>query len=219
MFFCCCSNLLSQGDRHVLSLNVPEYCNARENWLCKTSTRHRKNSKQSRIVAIGSCFAIVAALQYGITTRESSVEKNPCTLVYLFKPDLPPWPTTHNTHRRHIMPYHVSPGGQEAKCQVDVSERKYKRALASRKELTNRVEELLMQFMQISTRNTGRCGSGFVITRWSWTLKNARRWFSRESLMPAVCWRCCRITSYYNQGCVWVNIGRFPEFCKTRCEN
>ena len=38
-----------------------------------------------------------------------------------------------------IMPYHVSPGGQ-----VDVSQRKYNGALASRKELTNRVEELLM---------------------------------------------------------------------------
>ena len=28
------------------------------------------------------------------------------------------------------------------------------------------------------------CG-GFVITRWSWTLKNARRWFSRENLMSS----------------------------------
>ena len=46
-----------------------------------------------------------------------------------------------------IMSYHVSPGGQEAKCQVDVSLRNYKGALASRKELTNRVEELLMQLM------------------------------------------------------------------------
>ena len=58
-----------------------------------------------------------------------------------------------------IMPYHVSPGGQEAKCQVDVSQRKYNGALASRKELTNRVEELLMQFMQISTRNKRRRGN------------------------------------------------------------
>ena len=53
-----------------------------------------------------------------------------------------------------IMPYHVSPGGQ-----VDVSQRKYNGALASRKELTNRVEELLMQFMQISTRNKRRRGN------------------------------------------------------------
>ena len=51
-----------------------------------------------------------------------------------------------------IMLYHVSPGGQEGKCQVDVSQRKYNGALASRKELTNRVEELLIQFMQISRR-------------------------------------------------------------------
>ena len=36
-----------------------------------------------------------------------------------------------------IMPYHVSPGEQEAKCQVDVSQRKYKGALASRKELSH----------------------------------------------------------------------------------
>ena len=83
-----------------------------------------------------------------------------------------------------IMPYHVSPGGQEAKCQVDVSQRKYKGALASRKQLTNRVEELLMQFMQISTRNSRRCVSGFVKTRRSSTLTNARHWFSRESPMP-----------------------------------
>ena len=30
----------------------------RENQLCKTSTRHRKNSKQSGTVAIDSCFAL-----------------------------------------------------------------------------------------------------------------------------------------------------------------
>ena len=54
-----------------------------------------------------------------------------------------------------IMPYHVSPGGKEAKCQADVTQRKYKRTLASRKELMNRAEELLMQFMQISIRTQG----------------------------------------------------------------
>ena len=107
----------SQGDHHVLSLNVPEYCNARKNWLCKTSTRHRKNSKQNGIVAIGSCFAIIAALQYGVTTRESSVEKKPAhsdlpNLIY--HPDLE---LTTSTEDR-IMPYHVSPGGQEAKCEL-----------------------------------------------------------------------------------------------------
>ena len=41
------------------------------------STRHWKNWKQSGIVAIDSCFAIVVALQYGVTTRESSPEKSP----------------------------------------------------------------------------------------------------------------------------------------------
>ena len=35
------------------------------------STRHRKNSKQSGIVAIDSCFALFGARQYGVTTRES----------------------------------------------------------------------------------------------------------------------------------------------------
>ena len=52
-----------------------------ENLLYKTSTRHRTNSKQSRIVTIDSCFAIIVAYQYGVTTRESSVEKYPHTLI------------------------------------------------------------------------------------------------------------------------------------------
>ena len=47
----------------------------------KTSTRHRKNSKQSGIVAIDSCFALFGARQYGVTTRESSDEKYPRTLI------------------------------------------------------------------------------------------------------------------------------------------
>ena len=47
----------------------------RENLLCKTSTRHWKNSKQSAIVAIDSSFALFGARQYGVTTRESS-DKN-----------------------------------------------------------------------------------------------------------------------------------------------
>ena len=62
----------------------------------QTSTRHRKNSKQSGIVAIDSCFALFGARQYGATTRESS--------------DFKPWPRTLNTHR--ITPYHVSSVGQ-----------------------------------------------------------------------------------------------------------
>ena len=53
----------------------------RENKLCKKSTRHRKNSKQSGIAAIGSCFALFGARQYGVTTRESSNEKYLRTLI------------------------------------------------------------------------------------------------------------------------------------------
>ena len=45
------------------------------------STRHRKNSKQSGIVAIDSCFALFGARQYGVTTRESSDETYPRTLI------------------------------------------------------------------------------------------------------------------------------------------
>ena len=53
----------------------------RENWLCKTSTWHRKNSKQSGIVAIDSCFALFGACQYGVTTGENSAEKYPRNLI------------------------------------------------------------------------------------------------------------------------------------------
>ena len=53
----------------------------RENLLYKTSTRHRKNSKQSGIVAIDSCFALFGARQYELTTRENSDEKYRHTLI------------------------------------------------------------------------------------------------------------------------------------------
>ena len=66
MFFFVVQIYRSQGDRHVLSLNIPEYCNARE----ISFARHQHDTE-----AIGNCFAIIAALQYGATTRESSVEK------------------------------------------------------------------------------------------------------------------------------------------------
>ena len=46
----------------------------RENELCRTSTRHRKNSKQSGIVTIDSCFALVGARQYGVTTQKTLVK-------------------------------------------------------------------------------------------------------------------------------------------------
>ena len=64
-----------------------EYCNAlnadRNTWklILKTSTQHRQNQKQSGIVAIDSCFALFGARQYGVTTRESSDEKYPRTLI------------------------------------------------------------------------------------------------------------------------------------------
>ena len=60
----------------------------RENQFCKTSTRHRKNSKQSGIVAIDSCLALFGARQYGATTRESSDEKYPRTLILSPDPEL-----------------------------------------------------------------------------------------------------------------------------------
>ena len=42
---------------------------------------------------------------------------------------------------------------------------------------------ILIQLLSkmLSIRNLWLCVSGFVITRRSWTLKNARRWFSREN--------------------------------------
>ena len=40
---------------------------------CKTSIGHRKNSKQSEIVAIDSCFALFGARQYGVTTRDQAL--------------------------------------------------------------------------------------------------------------------------------------------------
>ena len=46
-------------------------------------------------------------------------------------------------------------------------------------------------------------------TRWSWTLKNARCLFSGESLMPAVCWRCCD-----NQRGVWLTLDDSLNFVK-----
>ena len=60
----------------------------RENQFCKTSTRHRKNSKQSWIVAIDSCLALFGARKYGATTRESSDEKYPRTLILSPVPEL-----------------------------------------------------------------------------------------------------------------------------------
>ena len=54
----------------------------RENQLCKTSTRHRKNSKQSVIVAIDSCFALSGLVSMAQQPEEScSDEKYPRTMI------------------------------------------------------------------------------------------------------------------------------------------
>ena len=108
----------------------------RENQLCKISTRHRKNSKQSGIVAIDSCFALFGARQYGATTREKLWWKISA------HSDFKPWPRTLNTHR--ITPYHVSSGGQEreSKCQVDVSQRNKELAKTNLKNMDRTMQEL-----------------------------------------------------------------------------
>ena len=95
---------------------------------------------------------------------KSSFEQIFFLKLMLGAPDLP-WLRTHNTHRRQN--HAISRVSWRTRGQVSswCLQRKYKGALVSRKQLTNRVEELLMQFMKISRRNTGRCGSGFVKTR------------------------------------------------------
>ena len=76
---------------------------------------------------------------------------------------------------------------------------------------------ILIQLLSnmFSTRNLWWCVSGFVITRWSWTLKNARRWFSRESPMSIYhhLLKVLLYTSWYSWS-VWANIEWFPEFGK-----
>ena len=50
--------------------------------MYETSTRHRKNSKQSGIVALDNCFALFGARQYGVTTRDQAlIENYPRTLI------------------------------------------------------------------------------------------------------------------------------------------
>ena len=68
-----------------------------ENQLCKTSTQHRKNSKQGGIVVIDSCFALFGARQNGATTRESSGEKYTCTLILNPAPELSTTTESHHT--------------------------------------------------------------------------------------------------------------------------
>ena len=77
----------------------------RENQFCKTSTRHRKNSKQSGIVAIDSCFALFGACQYGATTRETCDEKYPHTLILRPDPELSTPTESRNTTCLQYMGY------------------------------------------------------------------------------------------------------------------
>ena len=71
----------------MLKLNEPEYCNADRTTgkltLQDINTTPKELKTESGIVAIDSCFAFIAALQYDVTTRESSVEKYPRTVIYV----------------------------------------------------------------------------------------------------------------------------------------
>ena len=68
--------------------------------------RHRKNPKQSGVVAVDSCFAILGAHQSCATNREALLKN-----------------TRTNSDTYRITPYYVSQRGQESKCRVDVSRR------------------------------------------------------------------------------------------------
>ena len=73
----------------------------RENYkLCKISTRHRKNSKQSGIVAIDSCFALAGARQYGVTTRKLWCK---ISALYDLSSDLEPSTPTESRHTTRLL--------------------------------------------------------------------------------------------------------------------
>ena len=60
------------------TLNAAKLIVLRENQLCKTPTRHRKNLKQSGVVAVDSCFAIIlVANQHGATNRQALLKNIP----------------------------------------------------------------------------------------------------------------------------------------------
>ena len=65
----------------VDTLNSAKLIELRENRLCKTSTRHRKNPKQSGVVVVDSCFAIIVAYQDGVTNREYLLKNKPLALI------------------------------------------------------------------------------------------------------------------------------------------
>ena len=56
----------------------------RENLALQDINTTRKNSKQSGIVAIDSCFALSGARQYGVTTRKSWISSNKPRMVATF---------------------------------------------------------------------------------------------------------------------------------------
>ena len=56
------------------------------------SARHQHDTKQSRTVAIDSCFVLFGARQYGVTTRDQALmKKYPCTLILGAFIKLEPW--------------------------------------------------------------------------------------------------------------------------------
>ena len=67
--------------RKVDTLNSAKLIELRENKLCKTSTRHRKNPKQSGVVVVDSCFDIIVAYQDGVTNREYLLKNKPLALI------------------------------------------------------------------------------------------------------------------------------------------
>ena len=67
--------------RKVDTLNSAKLIELRENKLCKTSTRHRKNPKQEGVVVVDSCFAIIVAYQDGVTNREYLLKNKPLALI------------------------------------------------------------------------------------------------------------------------------------------
>ena len=48
--------------------------------FARHQTRHRKDPKQSRVVVVDGCFAILVANQYGATNTKTSAENDPLTL-------------------------------------------------------------------------------------------------------------------------------------------
>ena len=82
-----------RGSRHI------EFCKVDcTTWklTLQDIKRHRRNPKQSGVVAVDSCFAILGAHQSGATNREALLKKKPHTCV------LEPWQTQTLTESRHI---------------------------------------------------------------------------------------------------------------------